>query len=333
MEKLLNAAHTAKLWADSIPYMLQFRVLNTISSVTGEPLRNPQHFKKYAPKLLKDLNKAFYEDSRDLHEGLYPLELRKPIEIKKQLSGFKNILFDYPKVLKRKKKKETKVDSNYPDYFSRTFHFQTDGYTSKESADLYDQQVEILFTGSANVMRRLLIKELTPFIDQNSKILEQACGTGISSLMMAKAFKKSHITATDLSHEYLEYANEYNKLNNISYLHSDATYMDNIDDAQFDVVYSVFLHHELPSKQRKLAIEEMIRKLKSGGYGAILDSAQIHDVPHYEDILLEFPKRYHEPFYTNYVKNPLEDILRESGVTIINSSTRFLSKCVVFKKS
>src|SRR5665213_4248511 len=42
----------------------------------------------------------------------------------------------------------------YPRYYLQNFHFQTDGYLSDHSADLYDHQVEVLFGGAADAMRR-----------------------------------------------------------------------------------------------------------------------------------------------------------------------------------
>ena len=44
--------------------------------------------------------------------------------------------------------------SAFPDYYLRNFHYQTGGYLSERSAKLYDQQVEVLFIGSADAMRR-----------------------------------------------------------------------------------------------------------------------------------------------------------------------------------
>ena len=41
-----------------------------------------------------------------------------------------------------------------PRYYQQNFHFQTDGYLSDHSARLYDFQVESLFAGTADVMRR-----------------------------------------------------------------------------------------------------------------------------------------------------------------------------------
>lgn len=46
----------------------------------------------------------------------------------------------------------------FPDYYLQNFHHQTDGYLSDHSAALYDLQVEILFNGAADPMRRRLLK-------------------------------------------------------------------------------------------------------------------------------------------------------------------------------
>ena len=42
-------------------------------------------------------------------------------------------------------------------YYLQNFHYQTDGYLSDLSANLYDLQVEILFNGAADAMRRRII--------------------------------------------------------------------------------------------------------------------------------------------------------------------------------
>ncbi len=42
-----------------------------------------------------------------------------------------------------------------PEYYGRNFHYQTEGYLSEESAELYEHQTEILFMGTLGLMRRL----------------------------------------------------------------------------------------------------------------------------------------------------------------------------------
>ena len=42
----------------------------------------------------------------------------------------------------------------FPRYYLQNFHFQTDGYLSDASAELYDYQVDVMFYGAADAMRR-----------------------------------------------------------------------------------------------------------------------------------------------------------------------------------
>ena len=71
--------------------------------------------------------------------------------------------------------------SRYPSYFRRNFHWQTDGYLSRRSADLYDVGVEFLFLGTADVMRRQVIPPVSRMVQQcgdRLRLLDVGCGTG-----------------------------------------------------------------------------------------------------------------------------------------------------------
>ena len=51
-----------------------------------------------------------------------------------------------------------------PDYYRQNFHFQSDGWLSEHSAAIYDTQVEVLFTGAADVMRRRAFKPIAEWM-------------------------------------------------------------------------------------------------------------------------------------------------------------------------
>ena len=51
-----------------------------------------------------------------------------------------------------------------PDYYRQNFHFQSDGWLSEHSAAIYDTQVEVLFTGAADVMRRRALKPIAEWM-------------------------------------------------------------------------------------------------------------------------------------------------------------------------
>src|SRR5512132_3680726 len=59
---------------------------------------------------------------------------------------------------------------------------QTGGYLSERSAKLYDQQVEVLFIGSADAMRRQALVAIGAYVRRRRGLpltyLDVACGTG-----------------------------------------------------------------------------------------------------------------------------------------------------------
>src|SRR5579871_3496922 len=48
---------------------------------------------------------------------------------------------------------ETPPAGTYPPYYLQKFHFQSDGYLSRASAERYDHQVEVLFGGGPEIAR------------------------------------------------------------------------------------------------------------------------------------------------------------------------------------
>src|SRR5438445_587283 len=73
----------------------------------------------------------------------------------------------------------------YPRYYARNFHYQSEGYLGQTSAALYDLQVELLFGGTADAMRRRILPPVVRFARARNasaahplRILDVACGTG-----------------------------------------------------------------------------------------------------------------------------------------------------------
>src|SRR5262249_34972656 len=109
---------------------------------------------------------------RDLHNvesGAYPRDLLFDIPVSRYMRAFPRLPRDSPRVLKRRRAGDSRdipvVDkSRYPAYYRRTFHWQTDGYFSEHSAEVYELGVELLFRGTADVMRRQIIPPITDFV-------------------------------------------------------------------------------------------------------------------------------------------------------------------------
>ena len=220
-----------------------------------------------------------------------------------------------------------------PEYYQRNFHFQSDGYLSASSAARYEHQVEILFKGAAGAMRRLsLVPLVKKYHGQRVRLLELGAGTGSSTQQVAASLPESRVTAVDLSPAYLDYARKFSiKTSNVDFVQGDATQL-NFKDESFHGAFSVFMFHELPRKEREEVIAEAFRVLTPGGQFVIVDSLQWNDNPALNWGLERFPQDFHEPFFKNYVKTPLEELLVKSGFKVVHKELGLLAKCVVGEK-
>lgn len=310
-----------------LPYIHKY-----ITGTKTESLTKEEHI--YFISLIRELIQI---DAQHCAEGLYSTSLL-PERPQKHFSQWLEVLADSAFAAVRRRNKKTqafskKADSleGLPEYYKRNFHHQTDGYLSENSAKLYDHQVELLFRGLAAPMRRRLIQPLRAQFKKNAKIkiLELACGTGSFTKTLTDAFPQAQITAIDLSPSYIKYVRErLAKHKNLHFLCENAEDLP-FKDKHFDAVVSVFLHHELPQKARYNVIEESFRVLGNNGFWGMIDSIQWDDNPRLNKELSQFPQIFHEPFYKNYIKTPIKDLIRKTHPdTPIHQEVHFLSKLV-----
>lgn len=207
-------------------------------------------------------------------------------------SSYPALWLDLPQTWQKRQKQAYQQFSpeinleTYPQYYRRNFHYQTDGYLSDTSANLYDLQVEILFNGFADTMRRRILKPLkkglSKFEGHSShllRVLDVACGTGRSLKLIRATLPKASLFGVDLSPAYLRKANqllseipgELPQL--IQASGENLPYQDNY----FHGVTSVFLFHELPNSVRQQVIAECFRVIQPGGTLIICDSIQMVD--------------------------------------------------------
>lgn len=59
-----------------------------------------------------------------------------------------------------------------------------------------------------------------------------------------------------------------------------------------------------------------------------IDSIQFDDIPDFNWALLNFPQDFHEPFYMNYIKRPMINIMKNNKFQNMDTNIRFLSKSV-----
>ena len=117
-------------------------------------------------ELRQSLDTLHELDWSDAQAGVYPESLLFDIPWLEWAERYPRVWLDLPSNWARRRARDVQdlPDLNnrdlYPDYYLQNFHHQTDGYLSDHSAELYDLQVDILFNGAADAMRRRILPSL-----------------------------------------------------------------------------------------------------------------------------------------------------------------------------
>ena len=282
-------------------------------------------------------------DLSNVDRGLYPASLLFKIPLGRYARGVPRLLSEVPRIMARARRNAyselpaSEDLSRYPSYFRRTFHWQTDGYLSRHSAELYDLSVEFLFLGAADVMRRQVIPPLvTHFARQpeprHRRILDVGCGAGSTLRQLAHVFPDAGFHGLDMSPYYVQVARE--RLANVRELSLVADNAEHMPyrDGYFDAVVSVYLFHELPGDARRRVLAEMFRVLAPGGVLVIEDSAQLSDASEIAVFLDAFSREMHEPYYRGYIRDDLAQALAETGFEVTRVEPCYVAKVVVATK-
>jgi ubiquinone/menaquinone biosynthesis C-methylase UbiE len=300
-------------------------------------LRVPDRMQIYA-----DMAVLLRQDLANIEAGLYPLPTDHDGSLLALLQRSRLFFEDLPEVHRRRKRGEYRevldeqTVSKRPFYYLQNFHFQSGGWMTEESAKRYDTQVEVLFNGTANAIRRQALPQLQKAFagrDQRKLILlDIGCGTGRLIHQVKQAWPRLPCIGLDLSEPYVCYARQHlRRWAAINLLVGNAEAIP-IPDASCDAVTSIFMFHELPPEVRRIVFGECARVLKPGGRFVLLDSLQRGDRPDYDGLLELFPQNYHEPYYSTYISENFEEIAKTSGLTHVRNLNAFVSKVMVFDK-
>jgi ubiquinone/menaquinone biosynthesis C-methylase UbiE len=220
-----------------------------------------------------------------------------------------------------------------PRYYLQNFHFQTDGWLSPHSAALYDTQVETLFTGPADAMRRRALPQIGEALAGRSRtasLLDIACGTGGFLAEVKRNWPRLRVTGIDLSADYLaDAARRLAPWSRHDLVEANAETLP-FPDASFDAVTAIYLFHELPRKARAAVAREIARVLKPGGIFVLVDSLQRGDRPALDPLLAAFPKMFHEPYYADYARADLTALFGGAGLRPAGTEIAFMSKVTAF---
>ena len=293
-------------------------------------------------RILADLRALLEQDWRNIEEGRYRLPEDVVIRPLAALRKAGLYFADLRRVDERRRAAANDEvfhavgTGEYPRYFLQNFHYQTDGYLSRRSAELYDHQVEVLFGGGAEAMRRQALVPLQRVLAERgvrrSRLIDLACGTGRFLREVKCNYPRLAVTALDLSPYYLDEARAaLQPWSRTEFIAAPAERVPCADES-FDVVTSIFLFHELPARERAAVAQEMARLLQPGGAAILVDSIQLGDVPDYDALVDFFPLAFHEPYYAQYAREDLGALFGASGLLLEETRLAYFAKVMTFRK-
>lgn len=323
---------------------LSSRLLNLASPMNQQAIPlDAEHLQR----LQQRFDQLIEVDWQDAQQGIYPHSLLFENPWAEFFRYYPEIWLDLPQMWERAKGKKYQdfsadvLTEDYPSYYTQNFHHQTNGYLSDTSANLYDLQVELLFGGTAEAMRRRILAPLKQGVQafndvspRQIRLLDVACGTGRTLRLLRAAFPQASLFGTDLSPAYLRKANQLlseNRGELPQLLQANAESLPYLDN-YFHAVSSVFLFHELPGEVRQRVIDQCFRVTKPGGVFVICDSIQVSDSPEMMPMMENFPQMFHEPYYRHYTTDNLVERLEKAGFRNISTQVHFMSKYLVAHK-
>jgi ubiquinone/menaquinone biosynthesis C-methylase UbiE len=348
-------------------YQLYERVVN--GEDKGSPivaLKEPA----IAARMLLDTAYSYEQDYNRIQKGLYrsPYDMYQttrqssPLYLGQQTSRFVREAIGTLGRRNRGTEEDKRIwlsdditSSLYPEYYRTAFHYQTDGWMSQESADVYETSTETMFVGGQDAMQRIALPSLVSFSKdfkekRPMRVLEVACGTGrFMTFVRDNLPLETEYTALDLSPFYLNAARDNDA--NWRQVRSRVERAQNgktvtikparlvqakaedlpFEENQFDAVVCVYLFHEIPREIRSQVASEMARVVKSGGLVTFVDSTQIGDRLVFGDSLKNFEKM-NEPYYVDYIQDQLPLHFEKAGLECMGKSVCAFTKSLTFRK-
>lgn len=350
------AYHTARMGffiVQAVGSLVSHQVSETFGSAKGGGYSDDTPLRRLSSAATSELYgrvseamATFSQDYENITSGVYPLPWDMTTLSHRQYNPFfaaaksAQFLQEAAMTLQRRVRNTPEPvwlqSKMYPQYFTKSYHYQTDGWLSRRSADIYEFSTETLFFGRQDAMQRLSLLPLAEHMRaaaqegrdvRSMKLLEVAAGTGRFHTFLKDAYPDLPTTVSDLSPFYLARARD-----NLKYwkqMRQPGSYLGGSEDmgveflqapvedigapdASFDVVVCVYLFHELPDTIRRRAAAEFLRVLKPGGMMILTDSVQLGDRPAWDATIGNF-SNFNEPYYKSFVACDMGKLFQEAG--------------------
>ena len=206
-----------------------------------------------------------------------------------------------------------------PDYWVGVdFHCTAGGWTREHQGFIHGELIHPLyvarnFPGQIFRQRTEVLKELGP--RRYRRILEMGTSSGHYSLQLAKAFPEAALTGVELSMQMLEQAQRLGNEHGFAWRLIQAPAEDTgLPDAQWDLVTSYILLHELPAAAVRVVFAEAFRLLEPGGTLFMADVRPFHDQSRLEQWrTLDLALRGGEPYWRESTSLDLVQVAQEAG--------------------
>jgi ubiquinone/menaquinone biosynthesis C-methylase UbiE len=195
----------------------------------------------------------------------------------------------------------------YPNYYKNSnFHGIEGGYLTKTAALTYNAITKYVLPPNETWVRQALIDKI---MVKPSRILDLGCGTGSTTLMLAKKFSDAQVIGLDLSPYMLMVADYKARQQNLSikWIHGEAQ-KTNLQSNSFDLITISLLFHETPVIISQLILAECFRLLKAGGELVILDGNQqtLRQTEWLNNV-------FEEPYIQEYADSSIESLMGIAG--------------------
>jgi len=300
-------------------------------------------------ELLRDVGALLARDLANIEAGYYPPPAGGAFDPRQAIRESRAFLRDVPAVARRRREhghgdvhrnnqtgNQPADPEKRPRYYMQNFHFQSGGWMTDQSAQIYDMQVEVLFSGAANAMRRQALVPLARAIaghdQRHLRHADIACGTGVFLTEVARAFPRLPQLAIELSEPYLHHAlGPRAHRNRVNGLVGKAEALP-LADASLDMATVIYLFHELPPKIRTAVAGELGRVIKPGGTLVMIDSLQPGNDPGKDGLLELFPQMFHEPYFRSYLTTDFDRLFANAGFEPVTADNAFLSRVLHYRK-
>lgn len=206
---------------------------------------------------------------------------------------------------------ELNPDLSIPDYYSKGFHHQPDGYAGSPLSGLsYDLGLDISFP----TLQSNGVALQVPRADYK-RILDLGCGSGRSTEGYATRFSEATVWGIDPSEPMLRLASKRAAERGLGINFRQATAeQTKFPDGHFDLVSATILFHEVPKEGSGRIIGEAFRVLNHGGCLAIGDELPFASMDAYEQWYDRWQTVHNnEPYWEEFKSLDLAKICKDAG--------------------